>query len=165
MHSPTTLRITHDRLALRVEMTKRTLLILLSSGLLLSANAWAEQKQLAAPSNQVIFAGQTLTLENHDQQCALRKQDQSLLKLDMPWPCFLSVDRKGQPRVEIFNNAQIIIVEHSTPEPAPSHDCDARYQAIRQIKDQPMEVSKVAHSAGCMTGVMDQKNFVAHFSW
>jgi hypothetical protein len=165
MHSPTTLRITHDRLALRVEMTKRTLLILLSSGLLLSANAWAEQKQLAAPSNQVIFAGQTLTLENHDQQCALRKQDQSLLKPDMPWPCFLSVDRKGQPRVEIFNNAQIIIVEHSTPEPAPSHDCDARYQAIRQIKDQPMEVSKVAHSAGCMTGVMDQKSFVAHFSW
>jgi len=47
-------------------MTKRTLLILLSSGLLLSANAWAEQKQLAAPSNQIIFAGQTLTLENHD---------------------------------------------------------------------------------------------------
>ncbi|HJR32987.1 MAG TPA: hypothetical protein VJ889_30045 [Pseudomonas sp.] len=146
-------------------MTKRTLLILLSSGLLMSANAWAEQKQLAAPSNQVIVAGQTLTLENHDQQCALRKQDQSILKLDMPWPCFLSVDRQGQPRVEIFNNAQIIIVEHSTPEPAPSRDCDARYQAIRQIKGQPMEVSKVAHSAGCMTGVMDQKNFVAHFSW
>ena len=146
-------------------MTKRTLLILLSSGLLLSANAWAEQKQLAAPSNQVIFAGQTLTLENHDQQCALRKQDQSILKLDMPWPCFLSVDRKGQPRVETFNNAQIIIVEHSTPEPSPSRDCDARYQAIRQIKDQPMEVSKVAHSAGCMTGVMDQKIFVEHFSW
>ncbi|MGF6314847.1 hypothetical protein [Pseudomonas frederiksbergensis] len=146
-------------------MTKRTLLILLSSGLLLSANAWAEQKQLAAPSNQVIFAGQTLTLENHDQQCALRKQDQSLLKLDMPWPCFLSVDRKGEPRVETFNNAQIIIVEHSTPEPPPSRDCDAQYQAIRQIKGQPMEVSKVAHSAGCMTGVMDQKSFVAHFSW
>ncbi|MBD9564871.1 hypothetical protein [Pseudomonas sp. PDM09] len=146
-------------------MTKRTLLILLSSGLLLSANAWAEQNQLAAPSNQVIFAGQTLTLENHDQQCALRKQDQSILKLDMPWPCFLSVDRKGQPRVETFNNAQIIIVEHSTPEPPPSRDCDAQYQAIRQIKDQPMEVSKVAHSAGCMTGVMDQKSFVAHFSW
>ena len=146
-------------------MTKRTLLILLTSGLLLSANAWAEQKQLAAPSNQVIFAGQTLTLENHDQQCALRKQDQSILKLDMPWPCFLSVDRKGQPRVETFNNAQIIIVEHSTPEPPPSRDCDARYQAIRQIKGQRMEVSKVAHSAGCMTGVMDQKSFVAHFSW
>jgi len=146
-------------------MTKRTLLILLTSCLLLSANAWAEQKQLAAPSNQVIFAGQTLTLENHDQQCALRKQDQSILKLDMPWPCFLSVDRKGQPRVETFNNAQIIIVEHSTPEPPPSRDCDARYQAIRQIKGQPMEVSKVAHSAGCMTGVMDQKSFVAHFSW
>jgi|GEM_PF-2489461 len=91
-------------------MTKRTLLILLSSGLLLSANAWAEQKQLAAPGNQVI------------------------------------------------------VVEHSTPEPSPSRDCDARYQAIRQVKGQPMEVSKVAHSAGCMAGVMDQKNFVVHFS-
>ncbi|MGX1182833.1 hypothetical protein AB7M29_000512 [Pseudomonas sp. F-14 TE3623] len=149
---------------MKVEMIKRTLLILLSGGLL-SLNAWAEQQPSAAPGNQVIVAGQTLTLERHDQQCALRKQDQSLLKLDMPWPCFLSVDRKGQPRVETFKNAQIIIVEHSIPEPPPSRDCDARYQAIRQIKGQPMEVSKVAHSAGCMTGVMDQKNFVAHFSW
>ncbi|URM29074.1 hypothetical protein LLY42_05505 [Pseudomonas frederiksbergensis] len=146
-------------------MIKRTLLMLLSGCLPWSLDAWAGQQPLAAPSNQVIVAGQTLTLENHDQQCALRKQDQSILKLDMPWPCFLSVDRKGQPRVETFNNAQIIIVEHSTPEPLPSRDCDARYQAIRQIKGQPMEVSKVAHSAGCMTGVMDQKNFVAHFSW
>jgi hypothetical protein len=146
-------------------MIKRTPLVLLSGCLLLSLNAWAQQQQSAAPGNQVIVAGQTLTLENHDQQCALRKQDQSLLKLDMPWPCFLSVDRKGQPRVETFNNAQIIIVEHSTPEPTPSRDCDARYQAIRQIKDQPIEVSKVAYSAGCMTGVMDQKSFVAHFSW
>jgi hypothetical protein len=145
-------------------MIKRTPLVLLSGCLLLSLNVWAQQ-QSAAPGNQVIIAGQTLTLENHDQQCALRKQDQSLLKLDMPWPCFLSVDRKGQPRVETFKNAQIIIVEHSTPEPTPSRDCDTRYQAIRQIKHQPMEVSKVAHSAGCMTGVMDQKSFVAHFSW
>jgi hypothetical protein len=145
-------------------MIKRTPLVLLSGCLLLSLNVWAQQ-QSAAPGNQVIIAGQTLTLENHDQQCALRKQDQSLLKLDMPWPCFLSVDRKGQPRVETFKNAQIIIVEHSTPEPPPSLDCDARYQAIRQIKDQPMEVSKVAYSAGCMSGVMDQKSFVAHFSW
>lgn len=146
-------------------MIKRSLLMLLSGCLLLSLNAWAEQQPPAPPSNQVIVAGQTLILESHDQQCALRKQDQSLLKLDMPWPCFLSVDRKGQPRVETFNNAQIIIVQHSTPEPPPSRDCDARYQAIRHTKGQPMEVSNVAYSAGCMTGGLDQKNFVAHFSW
>lgn len=146
-------------------MIKRTLLSALSGCLFLSLNACAEQTDTpAAQSVQVDLAGQTLTLENHDQRCALRKPDQSLFTLNMPWPCHLSVDRKGLPRVESFNNALIIIVQHFEPEPAPSTECRSQYQAIRQIEGR-LEASIVASGGRCMVGAVDQKNFVALFSW
>lgn len=146
-------------------MIKRALLSALSGGLLLSLNACAEQTDSPAEQTaQVDLAGQILTLENHDQRCALRKPDQSVLTLDMPWPCHLSVDRKGLPRVESFNNALIIIVQHFEPEPAPSTECRSEYQAIRQIEGR-LEASIVAGGGRCLAGALDQKNFVALFTW
>lgn len=146
-------------------MIKRALLLALSSCLFLSLNACAEQTDPPAAQNvQVDLAGQILTLENHDQRCALRKPDQSLFTLDIPWPCHLSVDRKGLPRVESFNDALIIIVQHFEPEPAPSTECRSQYQAIRQIEGL-LEASIVAGGGRCMAGALDQKNFVALFTW
>lgn len=140
------------------------LLSLLSGSLLLSLNTFAEQQPSIAPSNQIVLTGQTLTLENDQQRCALRKPDQSLFTLDMPWPCQLSVDRKGLPRVETFNDALIIIVQHFEPEPAPSTECHSQYQAIRQIAGR-LEASIVADGGRCLRGAVDQKNFVGLFSW
>ena len=148
-------------------MITRTLQCILSMSVLLSLNACAEQAEQidATQSNpEVVVGGQRLTLESHAQRCALRKPDQSLLTLDMPWPCHLSIDRKGQPRVENFNNAQIIIVQHFAPEPAPSQECRSQYQAIRHIEGR-LEASMVAESGHCLLGAMDQKNFVAFFTW
>ncbi len=146
-------------------MIKRIVLSALSGCLFLSLNACAEQTDApATPNNRVSLAGQILTLENHDQRCALRKPDQTLLTLNMPWPCQLSVDRKGLPRVESFNNALIIIVQHFDPEPAPSTECRSQYQAIRQIEGR-LEASIVGDGGRCLAGAVDQKNFVALFSW
>jgi hypothetical protein len=147
-------------------MIKRTLHSLLSSCVLLSLYACAETTPdtTTAQDKQVDLGGQVLTLENHDQRCALRKPDQSLLTLDMPWPCHLGVDRQGKPRVEHFNNAQIIIVQHFAPEPAPSTECRSQYQAIRKMAGQ-LEASMVAGGGRCLPGAFDQKNFVALFTW
>ena len=148
-------------------MITRTLQCILSMSVLLSLNACAEQAEQidATQSNpEVVVGGQRLTLESHAQRCALRKPDQSLLTLDMPWPCHLSIDRNGQPRVESFNNAQIIIVQHFAPEPAPSQECRSQHQAIRHIEGS-LEASMVAESGHCLLGAMDQKNFVAFFTW
>ena len=148
-------------------MITRTLQCILSMSVLLSLNACAEQAEQidATQSNpEVVVGGQRLTLESHAQRCALRKPDQSLLTLDMPWPCHLSIDRNGQPRVESFNNAQIIIVQHFAPEPAPSQECRSQYQAIRHIEGR-LEASMVANGGHCLLGAMDQKNFVALFTW
>jgi hypothetical protein len=112
-----------------------------------------------------MLAGQSLTLENHQQRCALRKADQSLLELEIPWPCAFSPDRKGQPRIEAFNdNALIVIAYHSQAEPAPSRKCLSQYQAIRLIHEK-LETSVVGRMSSCMNGSIDQKNFVGLFRW
>ncbi|MCO7593531.1 hypothetical protein NJF44_04105 [Pseudomonas guariconensis] len=114
----------------------------------------------------VTLSERRLTLENHQGRCALRsKTDQTLLQLEIPWPCQFSPDRRsGEPRVEHFNGAQIIIVRHidfDTPTPG---SCRSQYQAIRWFNNQ-LEPSVVAHSASCTTGAVDQKNFVGLFKW
>lgn len=130
----------------------------------LSACASQTSPSTTEPSkDSVVLASHTLILENHQQRCALRKPDQSLLQLEIPWPCKFSPDRKGLPRVEAFNgNELIIIVYHSQAEPEPSRRCKSQYQAVRQIQGR-LEISEVAQSGFCMNGVIDQKNFVGLF--
>ncbi|SDV09280.1 hypothetical protein [Pseudomonas mucidolens] len=147
-------------------MIKLWILPLFAACVVSSLSACAEQ---APPStaelakDRVILAGQTLILENHQQRCALRKPDQSLLQLEIPWPCKFSPDRKGLPRVEaVSDNELIILVYHSQAEPEPSRSCTSQYQAVRQIQGR-LETSIVAQSSFCMGGVIDQKHFVGLF--
>lgn len=114
--------------------------------------------------NQVTLDGQTLTLENQQGRCALRKPDQTSLILEMEWPCQFSLNREGRPRVELFNAVEIIIVKHTDAEPAPSRECRSQYQAVRQLKGQ-LQASVVSRNASCMRGPVDQKNFVGLFQW
>ncbi|MFB3302421.1 hypothetical protein [Pseudomonas sp. AMR01] len=149
-------------------MIRLALLPVLAGCVLSSLTACAAQNSPSTtepPKDRVTLAGQTLSLENHQQRCALRKPDQSLLQLEIPWPCKFSPDRTGLPRVEAFNGSElIIIVYHSQAEPEPSRRCKSQYQAVRQIQGR-LETSVVAQSAFCMDGVIDQKNFVGLFPW
>lgn len=134
--------------------------------MLLSLYACAEQSPKADVKalDQVTLTGQTLSLHNQDQRCALLKTDGTVFSLDIPWPCTFSVDGKGLPRVETFENAQIVIAHHSPEEPAPSTHCASQYQAVRLINGQ-LERSVVGRMASCMRGSIDQKNFVGLFDW
>lgn len=138
----------------------------LLGGLLLSLYACAQQpaEQPAAATPQVSLSGQILTLHEQEQRCVLRKSDGSLMHLDIPWPCAFSEDRKGLPRVEKFDSAEIVIVYHSRSEPAPSKRCTSQFQAVRLLKGQ-LEASVVSRNGMCMRGPVDQKNFVGLFQW
>jgi hypothetical protein len=137
--------------------------------LLSSLSACAEQHASpATPSaavDQVVsMGGQQLTLENDQQRCVLRKPDQSILPLDMPWPCQFTIDRQGKPYVATFGKVPIVIVIHVEADPADSHVCRSEYRAIRQINGQ-LEPSIIARGASCMRGAGDQKNYTGLFIW
>lgn len=130
-----------------------------------NVSACADQQAPSAAADQVVTLGaQQLTLENDQQRCVLRKPDQSVLPLEMPWPCQFAVDRQGKPHVESFNNVPIAIVLHISVDPANSHDCRSEYRAVRQIKGQ-LEPSVVSRSASCLRGAGDQKDYTALFTW
>ena len=134
-----------------------------------SLSACADQQTppapLSATPDQVVTLGaQQLTLENNQQLCVLRKSDQSVLPLEMPWPCQFAVDRQGKPHIESFNNVPIVIVLHVSVDPANSRECRSEYRAIRQIKGQ-LEPSVVARSASCLRGAGDQKDYTGLFIW
>ncbi|WP_295486383.1 hypothetical protein [uncultured Pseudomonas sp.] len=113
----------------------------------------------------VTIGGQTLALVSHQGRCALQKSDQSLLELKMPWPCQLSPERNtGRPRVEQFRGAQVIIVSHVEADPSTPGRCDSQYQAVR-LMDSVLEPSILAKGGSCMTGPLDQKDFVGLFTW
>ncbi|BCJ09539.1 MULTISPECIES: hypothetical protein [unclassified Pseudomonas] len=132
----------------------------------LALNACAQQSSTGTPQDlQVNLAAQTLSLVNHEGRCALRKADQSLLELDMPWPCQLSPERlTGKPRVEHFNGSQIIIVSHVEADPSQPGRCNSQYQAVRLV-GASLEPSILAKGGSCSTGPVDQKDFVGLFQW
>lgn len=127
-----------------------------------------QQASSATPSaavDQVVsMGGQQLTLENDQQRCVLRKPDQTLLPLDLPWPCQFTVDRQGKSYVETFGKVPIVIVIHLATDPENSHECRSEYRAIRQINGQ-LEPSIIARNASCMRGAGDQKNYTGLFTW
>jgi hypothetical protein len=137
--------------------------------LLSSLTACAEQQASPATSSAAVeqvvsMGGQQLTLVNDQQRCALRKPDQTLLPLDMPWPCQFTVDRQGKSHVETFGKVPIVIVIHLSTVAENSPECRSEYRAIRQINGQ-LEPSIIARNASCMRGVGDQKNYTGLFTW
>ncbi|MDF0729351.1 hypothetical protein P0Y43_01255 [Pseudomonas entomophila] len=132
----------------------------------LALNACAQPAPSSSPPGlQVRLGEHRLALVNHQGRCALQKADQSLLELQMPWPCQLSPERNsGKPRVERFNGAQIIIVSHVAADPSQPGRCNSQYQAVRLMKTR-LEPSILATGASCSTGPVDQKDFVGLFTW
>jgi len=137
----------------------------LLSSLTACAGQQASQATPAAAVEQVVsMGGQQLTLVNDQQRCALRKPDQTLLPLDMPWPCQFTVDRQGKSHVETFGKVPIVIVIHLSTVAENSPECRSEYRAIRQINGQ-LEPSIIARNASCMRGAGDQKNYTGLFTW
>jgi hypothetical protein len=137
--------------------------------LLASLTACAQQQPpSAAPSaaaeHIVSMGGQTLTLANDQQRCVLRKPDQTLLPLDMAWPCQFRVDRQGKPHIEAFGKVPIVIVTHLAKDPQNSQQCRSEYRAIRQINGR-LEPSVIARVASCISGTGDQKDYTGLFTW
>ena len=110
------------------------------------------------PQEQVMVSGQTLSLLNEEGQCAISLDAEAPLVLAIKWPCAFSPNKKGEPRIEMFENIPIVIAQHSTPKPAPSRDCDSERQAVRLIEGR-LETSRVMRVASCLNGPIDQKNF------
>lgn len=137
----------------------------LFSSLSACAGQQAQPVTPSAAEDQVVsMGGQQLTLENDQQRCVLRKPDQSLLPLDMPWPCQFTIDRQGKPYIATFGKVPIVIVLHLALDPENNRECRAEYRAIRQINDQ-LELSIIVRGASCMRGAGDQKNYTGLFTW
>lgn len=128
--------------------------------------ALAQTGQVADSDRPVhaTLLGQRYVLENQQQRCALRKNDQSLLPLDIPSPCHFSVGKDGQAHVETFQNVPIVMVLHVAPVADNKLECHSQYKAIRLFKGQ-LEPSVLAQSASCLRGVGDQKSYTAMFDW
>lgn len=141
---------------------------LLAGCMLCSLYACAQTPTAPAPAAaqpvQVSLAGQTYALKQEPQGCALLKPDQSVLPLDMPWPCQFSVGNEGNAHVETYRNVPIVIVLHVTPVAGSSLECRSEYRAVRLIDGQP-EASVIARSASCLRGAGDQKDYTAMFDW
>lgn len=113
---------------------------------------------------QAVLAGQSYTLENQQQRCALRKPDQSLLILEIPWPCHFSIGEPGQAHVETFQNVPIVMALHVQTLPDTPRECRSQYQAIRLYKGK-IEPSVVGRYASCLRGKGDQKAYTGAFDW
>jgi len=137
--------------------------------LLVSLTACAQQQAPSStpsvPAEQVVsMGGQTLTLANDQQRCVLRKPDQTLIPMEMAWPCQFRVDRQGKPHVETFGKVPIVIVTHLASDPKDSRQCRSEYRAIRQINGR-LEPSVIAQAASCISGTGDQKDYTGLFTW
>lgn len=106
---------------------------------------------------------QALKLIDAQGQCAVLKPDNTQLALGMEWPCQFSQNRKGLPRVEMFNSVPIVVVLHNEPASLPNISCLQTTQAVR-LRDGALETSSVSQHAMCSTG-HDQKMFVGMFHW
>lgn len=141
---------------------KVILVIILS---LLTSLAHADQKNHA--KNEVVevsFGGRSISLVNDDGHCALARSDDSLLRLDVKWPCQFSQNFLGKTVLENYLSAQIFMVQHSEPSPTPETSCTTALQAIRYYKGN-VELAPVHTVTACNTSRWDQKVFVWQFDW
>lgn len=113
---------------------------------------------------EAVLAGQSYALESQQHRCALRKPDQSLLMLDIPWPCHFSISEPAKAHIETFQNVPIVMALHiKTLADTPS-ECRSQYQAIRLYKGK-FEPSVAGRYASCMRGKGDQKAYTGVFDW
>jgi hypothetical protein len=117
-----------------------------------------------AGSTQAIFAGGVVELSNDQGRCKLSGANTSSVVLDMQWPCQFSINRQKQPRVEMYKDIPVLMVERSVPLPLPSQDCRTDRQAVRWYKGR-LEAARAQHIAMCGPALWDQNAFFASFKW
>lgn len=147
---------------------KLSCVALLMTCLLSSSYVFAQAPVTPASSTdypvQVSMAGQTYTLKQAQQGCALHKPDNTMQLLDMSWPCHFSADRQRKAHVVTREDMPIVIVLHITPLSDSDQECRSEYRAIRLKHGQP-EFSTVNRSASCLRGLGDEKDYTAQFNW
>ena len=140
-------------------------LITLMTASLFGMAACAEQPdaEVHGPT-QAVIAGKVVNLSNDQGRCKLAGSDTPDVILDMQWPCQFSITKHNQPRIEMFNETPILMVERGEHLPAPSRDCRTDLQAVRWYKGR-LEAARAQRIAMCGPGQWDQKMFVASFRW
>lgn len=113
---------------------------------------------------QTTFVGQRVDLINDDGQCALARSDDSLLRLDVKWPCQFSRNLQKQVVIKNFRTAEIVMVEHSASTRFPDQDCATDTQSIRYFKGK-VETAPVRRVSACLPTLWDQKDFTWLFDW
>lgn len=132
---------------------------------LLSFSAYVGQK--AHADNDVMdisFDGRNISLINDNGHCGLARSDDSLLRLDVKWPCWFSQNHQGKTLLKNYLSTQIFMVQHSEPAGAPDTDCTTDLQAIRYFRGS-IELAPVHRVGTCNTSRWDQKVFVWQFEW
>jgi hypothetical protein len=132
---------------------------------LLSVSACADQE---AGNNgdvrEISFGGRTISLVSDTGHCALKRSDDSLLRLDVKWPCKFSKDLKGRALLKDYRASQIFMVQHTEPPLPPETDCRTDLQAIRYYKGK-VELAPVSRVGACPPRQFDHKVFVWQFDW
>jgi hypothetical protein len=113
---------------------------------------------------EIFFDGRNINLVNDNGHCALARSDDSLLRLDVKWPCQFSQNFLGKAVLENYLSADIFMVQHSEPFATPNTDCTTDLQAIRYFKG-TVELAPVHQVGRCNIRRWDQKVFVWQFDW
>ena len=119
-----------------------------------------DQKEI----RKLAFDGRNISLINDEGQCALARSDDSLLRLDVKWPCQFSQNFLGKAVLENYLSADIFMVQHSDRAAPPDTNCTTDLQAIRYFKGH-VELAPVHQVERCNIRRWDQKVFVGQFDW
>ncbi|MFK3798493.1 hypothetical protein [Pseudomonas sp. NPDC088444] len=112
----------------------------------------------------ISFDGRRISLVNDNGHCALARSDDSLLRLDVNWPCQFSQTFLTKAVLENYRSATIFMVQHSNRVVPPDTHCTTDLQAIRYFKGN-VELAPVHKVERCSIRRWDQKIFVGQFDW
>lgn len=113
---------------------------------------------------QITFAGRSITLTNDGGYCALKRSDDSLLRLEVKWPCRFSKNFRGKAVIEEYRATQIFMVQHREYAAPPEAGCTTNLQAVRYYKGK-VELAPVTQASRCLADRWDQKVVVWQFDW
>jgi len=114
-------------------------------------------------ATQARFQARDLLLEEHDGHCRLLVPEQPDIDLRLKWPCQFHRDASGTLRTRQVGTRQVILVESSQQQPAPSQDCRTEIQAIRNTGQGLEASSAVSRVTACPPFQWDEKVFIGLF--
>ena len=122
-----------------------------------------------------IIEGKRFSLKNNAGKCQLVFGDKTI-DLEIPWQC--DFHRSSTKAVRIFprdfysgkkkypksyRNTQIILIEHSTPNPNSSDDCRTKLQAVKILNGKVIVSKLTSNLASCLPFQWEEKNFTGLF--